>query len=137
VTPSSDIIALWPLAAYAVGVLILIGGMLGVSAVLGERHDEKATGDPYESGIRTTGSARVRFSVKFYVVAMLFVIFDLEAAFVFSWAVAARELGWAGYIEMLVFVIILLAALIYLWRMGALDWAPSTRRERHRRQEGS
>jgi NADH-quinone oxidoreductase subunit A len=130
VIPSNDIASLWPLAAYAAGVLILVGGMLGVSALLGERHDDKSTDEPYESGIRTTTSARIRFSAKYYVVAMLFVIFDLEAAFVFSWAVAARQLGWAGYIEMLIFVLILLAALAYLWRLGALDWAPSTRRKR-------
>ena len=73
---------------YILGVLAVLAVMLGVSYVLGQRHREKATGDPYESGILITGSARMRFSARFYLVAMLFVIFDLEAALIFSWAVA-------------------------------------------------
>ena len=77
-----------------------------------------------------TGSARLRFSAKFYLVAMLFVIFDVEALYLFAWAVSVRESGWAGLIEATVFIAILLAGLVYLWRVGALDWAPSSRRER-------
>ncbi len=115
---------LWPLAVYAAAVILLVGGMIGTSYVLGQRHRDRATGDPYESGIVSTGSARVRLSVKFYLVAMFFVIFDLEAVFLFAWAVAARELGWGGYVEALVFIGILVAALVYLWRRGALDWGP-------------
>jgi NADH-quinone oxidoreductase subunit A len=110
------------MAVYAAAVIVLVGGMIGTSYVLGQRHRDRATGDPYESGIVSTGSARVRLSVKFYLVAMFFVIFDLEAVFLFAWAVAARELGWAGYAEALVFIGILVAALVYLWRRGALDW---------------
>jgi NADH-quinone oxidoreductase subunit A len=112
-------------------VLVLAAGMLGLSYVLGERHREKATGKPYESGIPPTGSARLRFDVKFYLIAMFFVVFDLEAAFLFAWAVAFREMGWLGYVEVLVFVGVLLVALIYLWRVGALDWGPGRRRARH------
>ena len=118
---------LWVLGVYFIAVLLLEAAMLVVSYVLGERHDEHATGQPYESGILSEGSARVHVSVKFYLVAMFFVIFDLEAAFIFAWAIAARELGWAGYREILVFIIILLVALAYLWRLGALDWSPSRR----------
>jgi len=120
-------IPLWPLALYAALVLVVVGAMLGISYVLGERHRDRATGDPYESGIATTGSARLRLSAKFYLVAMFFVIFDLEAVFLFAWAVALRELGWAGYAEVVVFVAVLLAALVYLWRRGALDWGSSRR----------
>jgi NADH-quinone oxidoreductase subunit A len=109
--------------------------MLGISYVLGEKHKERATGQPYESGILTTGSARVRLSAKFYLVAMFFVIFDLEAVFLFSWAVAAVELGWAGYAEALIFVAILLAALIYLWRLGALDWGTDRRKAEQSKKE--
>jgi len=116
----------WPLAVYGVAVLVLVAGMIGASHVLGQRHRERETGEPYEGGILSTGSARVRLSVKFYLVAMFFVIFDLEAVFLFAWAVAARELGWAGYVEALVFIGILAAALIYLWRSGALDWGERT-----------
>jgi NADH-quinone oxidoreductase subunit A len=121
-------VALWPLLVYFATVLVLVGGMLGLSYVLGERHKEKATGEPYESGIPPTGSARLRFDVKFYLVAMFFVIFDLEAAFLFAWVIAFRELGWLGFAEVVVFVGVLLVALIYLWRVGALDWGPGRRR---------
>jgi len=110
---------------YFIAVILLMGGMLAVSFVLGERHREPATGAPYESGILSRGSAHLRLSAKFYLVAMLFVIFDLEAVFIILWAIAGRELGWAGYGEMLVFIGVLAAALGYLWRTGALDWFPA------------
>jgi NADH-quinone oxidoreductase subunit A len=113
---------LWPLLVYFIIVLVVVASILGLSFILGEHHREKATGEPYESGIVSTGTARVRFDIKFYLIAMFFVIFDLEAVFIFAWAVALREVGWAGYIEILIFIGILVAALIYLWRLGALDW---------------
>jgi len=115
----------WPMVLYFIAVILLMGGMLAVSFVLGERHREPATGAPYESGILSRGSAHLRLSAKFYLVAMLFVIFDLEAVFIILWAIAGRELGWAGYGEMLVFIGVLAAALGYLWRTGALDWFPA------------
>ena len=114
--------SLWPLAAYFTAVVILVSVMITLSYVLGERHREKQTAEPYESGIVSTGTARMRFDIKFYLIAMFFVIFDLEAVFIFAWAVSIRETGWAGYAEMLVFVGILAAALAYLWRLGALEW---------------
>ena len=113
---------LWPLAVHFALVVVLAVVMVALSYVLGQRHHEKATGEPYESGIQVTGSARGRLSVDFYLVALLFVIFDLEVAFLFSWAIAARELGWAGYGGLLVFVGILVVGLVYEWRRGALDW---------------
>ena len=113
---------LWPLVLYLGIVAIVVCAMLGLSYVLGQRHNDRATGSPYECGILSQGSARVRFSVKFYLVAMFFVIFDLEAVFILAWAVAVRETGWAGYVEMLIFAGVLLATLIYLVRVGALDW---------------
>ncbi len=119
---------LWPLAVYFAAVVVLVAGMIGLSYVLGEHHKDRATGQPYESGIVSTGSARVRLSAKFFLVAMFFVVFDLEAVFIFAWAVAARELGWVGYAEVVVFIAILLAALIYLAREGALDWGSSRRK---------
>jgi NADH-quinone oxidoreductase subunit A len=124
---------LWTLGVYFIVVILLVATMLAVSYVLGQRHDEHATGQPYESGILSEGSARVHVSAKFYLVAMFFVIFDLEAVFIFAWAIAARELGWVGYCEILVFIAILLAALAYLGRSGALDWGPNRRaiRVRH------
>jgi NADH-quinone oxidoreductase subunit A len=113
---------LWPLGAYFLLVVLAVAGMLLLSHLLGERHRDAATRIPYESGIIPTGSAQTRFSAKFYLVAMFFVIFDLEAVFIFAWAVAARELGWLGYGEAALFIGILLAALVYLARLGALDW---------------
>ena len=113
---------LWALGIYFVVVLLLVVTMLTVSYLLGQRHHEHATGTPYESGIVSAGSAHVRLSAKFYLVAMFFVVFDLEAAFIFAWAVAGRELGWPGYWEILIFVGVLIVVLIYLWRLGALDW---------------
>jgi NADH-quinone oxidoreductase subunit A len=120
-------VTLWPLAVYFGLVVLLVAGMIGVSYLLGQRHHDRATGFPYESGIVSEGSARVRFSIKYYLVAMFFVIFDLESIFIFAWAVAARELGWTAYWEILVFIVILAVTLVYLWRLGALDWGPNPR----------
>ena len=114
---------MWPLAAYFVFVILLVTSVLVVSYLLGPRHTEPATGDPYEGGIVSEGSARVRFSVRYYLIAAFFVVFDLEAVFLFAWAVSARESGWAGYCEVSLFVGLLFAALIYLWKVGALDLA--------------
>jgi NADH-quinone oxidoreductase subunit A len=114
---------MWPLGVYFGLVLLLASGMLALSFVLGQRHRDHATGAPYEGGIVSEGSARVRLSAKFYLVAMFFVIFDLEAVFLFAWAVTARSLGWPAFWEATTFVGILLVALAYLWRIGALDWS--------------
>src|SRR5262249_61877079 len=94
--------------------------MLGLSYLLGQRHQAKATGEPYESGIVSTGSAQLRFPAQFYLVAMLFVIFDLEAVFIFAWAVAFRELGWGGFIGVPVLMRVLVGALVVAWRMCIL-----------------
>jgi len=106
-TSTAHSVLLWPLAVYFGAVIFLVAAMLGLSYILGERHVDPATNQPYESGIVSTGSARLRLSADFYLVAMFFVIFDLEAVFLFAWAIAFRELGWCGYIEILVFVGIL------------------------------
>jgi NADH-quinone oxidoreductase subunit A len=113
------------MAIYFLCVLGVAGFMIGASALLGQRHKDRATGEPYESGIVSAGSARLRFTSRFYLIAMLFVIFDLEAVFIFAWAVVVREAGWAGYISILVFILLLAVALVYLWRVGALESGPS------------
>jgi len=115
---------IWPLVAYFFLVVTLVVGVMALSYIIGERHRSKATDEPFESGIVTVGLARLRLSAKFYLVAVFFVIFDVEAVFLFGWAVAFRELGWPGYIEAVIFIAILAAALSYLWRLGALDWGP-------------
>lgn len=121
---------LWALGIYFVVVLFLVTAMLSVSFLLGQRHNEHATGSPYESGIVSEGSAHVRLSAKFYLVAMFFVVFDLEAVFLFAWAVAGRQLGWPGYWEVVIFTAVLIAALVYLGRLGALDWSSLRRHTR-------
>ncbi len=121
---------LWPFVVFFFVVLLVPAGMIALSHVLGQRHSEHATGSPYEAGIVSEGSAEVRFSIKFYLIAMFFVVFDLEAVFIVSWAVAAREVGWAGYLEILFFTVILVATLAYLWKLGALDWGPKTGRKK-------
>ncbi|HLS30326.1 MAG TPA: NADH-quinone oxidoreductase subunit A [Flavobacteriaceae bacterium] len=115
---------LWPLLLYVILAIALPIIMLVLSYFLGERHLEDATQEPFESGIKTTDSARMRFSIHFYAIAMFFVIFDLEVVFIVSWAVAAKEVGWVGYIAVFTFILDLLAVLIYLWRIGALDFGP-------------
>ncbi len=115
---------LWPFLIYALAVVGLLAAVLGISWLVGARTEHgKATDLPYESGIVPVGSAnQTRLSIEFYLIAMFFVIFDLETIFIFAWAVAFYELGWRGYIGASVFILILLVALVYEWRSGALDW---------------
>ena len=120
----------WAFAVFLLGVFGLIAFMLGLSSLLGSKAWGRSKNDPFESGMLPVGSARLRLSAKFYLVAMLFVIFDVEALFLFAWSVSVRESGWAGFIEATLFIAILLAGLVYLWRIGALDWAPESRRKR-------
>ncbi|HVN97606.1 MAG TPA: NADH-quinone oxidoreductase subunit A [Syntrophorhabdaceae bacterium] len=103
--------------------------MIALSYLLGERHKDRATNEPYESGMPLIGPARMRIDVKYYLIAMFFVIFDLEAVFLFAWAISVRETGWLGYMEAVVFIGILFIALVYLWRMNALNWSAPARRD--------
>ena len=118
-------ITFWPFLAFAIAVISLVAIMIGLSFILGERHKEKATDEPYESGIPPTGDARLRFSSGFYIIAMFFVIFDLDAAFIMLWAVSFRELGLSGYIGILIFIGLLVVLLIYELSIGALDFGPN------------
>ena len=118
---------IWPLAIYFLLVILLVITMLVLSWLLGQRRREAATNDPFESGIVSVGGSQIRISVEFYLVAIFFVIFDLETVFIFAWAIAFFELGWQGYLSMVVFIAILGLALIYEWRSGALDWGNKTR----------
>ncbi|TBU73649.1 NADH-quinone oxidoreductase subunit A [Phytopseudomonas daroniae] len=127
---SSSLSHNWALAVFLLGVVGLCAFMMGLSSLLGSKAWGRSKNEPFESGMLPTGSARLRLSAKFYLVAMLFVIFDVEALFLFAWAISVRESGWAGFIEAAVFINILLAGLVYLWRIGALDWAPEGRKAR-------
>lgn len=126
--------ALLPLALHLLAVVGLIASMLLVSSLLGERHKELYTGEPYESGVIPTGTTQGRLSVHFYLVAMFFVIFDLEAVFLYAWAISVKQVGWVGYVEACIFIVVLLLGLVYLWRQGALDWGTTARMKRLKRQ---
>lgn len=122
-------IDLFPLIVYGSIVVVAIVGLLAVSTVLGQKRNDHATHDVYESGIKPTGSPNIKISVPFYLTAILFIIFDLEAVFLFAWAISIREAGWVGFIEVFIFIFILIAGLVYLWRSGALEWR--TQRQQH------
>ncbi len=117
----------WPFIVYIVAVILLVSGMLVTSYFIGERHSENATAKPYESGIKPTGSARFHFPIQFYVIAMFFVVFDLEAVFIFTWAISLRDTGWTGYFIILIFIGELMILLFYLWKIGALEFGPNTK----------
>lgn len=121
-------ITFWPFIVFALIVISLIGIMIGLAFILGERHHEKKTDEPYESGIPPTGDARLRFSSGFYIIAMFFVIFDLDAAFIMLWAVSFRELGLQGYIGIVIFIALLIVLLVYELSIGALDFGPDGRK---------
>jgi len=100
------------------------GGMLAGSYFVGQRIRNPAKDMPYECGIVPTGSARERFSVKFYLVAMVFILFDIEAIFLYPWAVVYRELKLFAFTEMVIFIALVLCGFFYIWKKGALDWSP-------------
>lgn len=133
-SPDLDALAQYWSVAVFVGVILLVCAlMLGVSAIVGGRTSGRAKTEPFESGIVSVGSARLRLPAKFYLVAMFFVIFDVEALFLYAWAVALRESGWIGFVEAAIFIMALLAGLVYLWRIGALRWhVPPRRRQQGR-----
>jgi NADH-quinone oxidoreductase subunit A len=114
--------ALWPLALWIAVVALLLGGVVALSALVGPRSSSRRRDLPYESGIPSTPQSDLRFPVHFYPIALAFLVFDLEAAFLFAWATAARDVGWLGYFEVLVFSVMLFAGLVYLWAKRAFDW---------------
>ena len=116
------------LLIYAILVISIPVLSIIISWILGQKNRGKTTDEPYESGIKVTDSARLRYPSRFYLVAMFFVIFDLEVVFIFAWAISFRELGWTGYFAVLVFVLVLGVVLIYEWRIGALDFGPQGRK---------
>ncbi len=112
-----------PLLFQIVVVSLLAGGMVVLSQILGKHRPTRAKMQPYECGILPTGDARQRFTVKFYLVAMLFILFDVEAVFLYPWAVVYRDLKMFGFWEMLVYIGIVLAGFFYIWKKGVLDWS--------------
>ena len=123
--PTSPTEVYFPVLLQAVVAMLLAEGLITVSYLLGKRVKNRVKDMPYESGIVPTGDARQRFSVKFFLVAMLFIVFDIEAIFLYHWAVVYSELLMPGFIEMLIFVILILSGFFYIWKKGALDWSGS------------
>ena len=105
------------------GIALLVAlGILAASTLLGKHRYNRTKFTPYECGMTPTGDARERFSVKFYLVAMLFILFDVEAVFLYPWAIRLKHLGMFGFWEMLVYIGIVLAGFFYIWKKGVLDW---------------
>jgi NADH-quinone oxidoreductase subunit A len=119
---------LWPFLVYGAAVIILVSGMLLLSYFLGERHQEPATKDVYEGGVIADGTARMLFPVHFYIIALFFVIFDVQAVFIFAWAISVKTLGWAGYISICIFISISACVLIYEWSIGALNFGNDSKK---------
>ena len=116
-------------ALYSVILLAVLGLLLVLTRWLGEQKPSLEKARPYECGVIPTGGARFRFPVSFYLVAVFFLIFDVETALIFSWAVAMEDLSWRGWLQISFFIIILLVSLIYLWKKGGLDWRPQLHRQ--------
>jgi NADH-quinone oxidoreductase subunit A len=116
---------------YPILLFILVGVLVGAApmmlgwtgnVILGTHRPDDAKLSPYECGFEAFGEARMKFDVRYYLVAILFILFDLEIAFLFPWAVALKDIGFAGFLAMMVFLAILVVGFIYEWRKGALDW---------------
>lgn len=113
----------FPVLVQVLIALALATGLIAASTLLGKRARSPQKDTPYECGMAPTGSARERFSVKFYLVGMIFILFDIEAVFLYPWAVVFRELKMFAFAEMFVFIALILVGYFYIWKKGALDWA--------------
>jgi NADH-quinone oxidoreductase subunit A len=125
VTLSPWVPGLLSFALYAAMVAGLLAVLLFLTGWLGEKKPDPEKARPYECGVIPTGWARFRYPVPFYLVAVFFLIFDVEAAFIFSWAVAMADLSWRGWLQISFFIFILLLSLCYIWKKGGLDWRPT------------
>src|SRR5579871_5944949 len=113
----------FPVLVQTVLAVLVAAALITLSFVLGKRVKNRVKDSPYECGMAPTGSARERFSVKFYLVAIVFILFDIEAIFLYPWAVVYRELKMFAFFEMLLFVVLVLSGFFYIWKKGALNWA--------------
>ena len=132
--PSTPTEYYFPVLLQAIIAMAVAAGIIAVSYLLGKRVRNRVKDMPYECGIAPTGNARERFSVKFYLVGMLFILFDIEAIFLYPWAVVYRDLNQAarmfGFVEMLIFIVLVLSGFYYIWKKGALDWSGTDRSSR-------
>jgi len=118
-----------PLLIHVAIVCVLAGVIVVLSTLVGQHKRDPVKLSPYECGMLPVGDVRQRFSVKFYLVAMLFILFDVEAVFLFPWAILLKELKMFGFWEMVVYIAIVLVGLFYIWKKGVLDWNKPTRNE--------
>lgn len=125
--PTSYSEVYFPVLLQAVIAMGIAAVMLGLSALLGRRVRDSVKDTAYESGIVPTGDARSRFSVRFYLVGMLFILFDIEAIFLYPWVVVYRELKMFAFVEMLLFIVLILCGYFYIWKKGVLDWSYTSR----------
>ncbi len=123
------------LGLYVAIAVLLIGFLLVLAWFLGQKTTSEAKSEPYESGVVPTGAAKLHEPVPFYLVAIFFIVFDVEAVFIVSWAVAYDLLGWAGFLQITFFIVILFLGLVYLWKTGGLEWGPSAHYRRRGREE--
>jgi NADH-quinone oxidoreductase subunit A len=132
--PSIGTFSLWEpgifdFFVYGLLVLGLVGALLFLSSWLGEKKKGAEKLRPFESGIIPTGSARFRYPIAFYLIATFFLIFDVEAVYIFSWAISFDRLGWSGWLQISFFIIVLLIGLFYIWKKGGLEWGPTSQRK--------
>lgn len=117
------------LSVFTLVVVAVICVLLFLASWLGQKTTNREKSRAYESGIIPTGSARLRYPVPFYLVAIFFLLFDVEGAYIFSWAVAWEQLGWEGWLQISFFIILLLLGLAYIWNKGGLEWGPTPRKD--------
>ena len=115
--------------------LAVASAMIGLSALLGRRLRDPVKSSPYESGMKPIGNARERFTVKFYLVGMVFILFDIEAIFLYPWAVVYRQLKLFAFFEMLLFIVLVLCGFFYIWKKGVLDWSTDEQKRQQREAE--
>lgn len=132
--PNPNVLSPWEPGILALGLfglmsLVLVIALLLIAGWLGEKRPSPEKGRPYECGIIPTGTAQFHYPIAFYLIAGFFLIFDVEAAYIFSWAIAFDRLGWSGWLQISFFIIILLLSLFYVWKKGGLEWGPTTRNE--------
>ncbi len=129
-----NVLSLWEpgilaLGAFTLMSLVLIIALLSLANWLGEKKPNPEKLRPYECGVIPTGTARFQYPIAFYLIAAFFLIFDVEAAYIFSWAIAFERLGWSGWLQISFFIVILLISLFYVWKKGGLEWGPTIRKD--------
>jgi NADH-quinone oxidoreductase subunit A len=115
---------IFSLVVFGLIIIALVALLLFIASWLGEKTSNSEKLKPYESGIIPTGSARLWYPVPFYLVAIFFLIFDVEGAYIFSWAIAWEQMGWSGWLQISFFIVVLILGLAYIWKKGGLEWGP-------------